>query len=152
MKRSLIFIFLAAFLSLGLSSCGDKSAVAKNSIAKDVDTATFKKMMDEGKFTAIDVRAPKERLSDNVFSDVNKPYGFIPGTPKNINWKDGAAFKAGLSKLDKSKPYGVYCRSGNRSGKAMNMMHNMGFKEVYNLAGGMKGWLKAGYESEVVPK
>ena len=151
MKRSIIFIFLAAFLAIGWSSCGGTDTNA-DGVAKDVDTATFKKMMDEGQFTAIDVRAPKERLSDNVFKDVNKPYGYIPNTPLNINWKDGDAFKAGLAKLDKNKPYGVYCRSGHRSGNAMKMMHEMGFKKVYNLKGGMKGWLKAGYESEVIPK
>ncbi len=82
---------------------------------------------------------------------MNAYYGFITGTTINHNWKDGAAFKAGLEKLDKSKSYGVYCRSGNRSGKAMAMMNKMGFKEVYNLEGGMKGWLKAGYPTEVIP-
>ena len=108
--------------------------------------------MEEGKFEAIDVRAPKERYSDNIFDEVGKPYGYIEGTPLNINWKDQEAFKAGLAKLDKNKAYGVYCRSGHRSGNAMKMMHDMGFKEVYNLAGGMKGWLKAGYPSKVIPK
>ena len=163
MKQVLIFIFFAAFLSFGMTSCGDEAAKATGStnegahaedvaIAKDLETAVFKQMMSDGKFEAIDVRAPKERLSDNIYTKVGKPYGFIPGTPHNFNWKDGADFKAGLAKLDKSKAYGVYCGSGNRSGKAMAAMHKMGFKEVYNLAGGMKGWHQAGNAVEVVEK
>ena len=155
MKNSLILIFFAAFLSLGLTSCGDTATTSdtpgETTIAKDIDAATFKQMMADGKLTAIDVRKPEERFEGNVFKDVNKSYGFIAGTPLNIDWK-AKSFNSEIEKLDKSKPYGVYCRSGNRSGKAMNAMRKMGFKEVYNLENGLKGWLKAGLETEVVPK
>ncbi len=42
---------------------------------------------------------------------------------------------AELSKLDKTKTYKVYCRSGNRSGQVMRIMKNMGFSDVENLGG-----------------
>ena len=45
-----------------------------------------------------------------------------------------------IQKLDKSKNFYVYCRSGNRSGKACAMMDEMGFNETYNLLGGMNEW------------
>ena len=156
MKNSLILIFFAAFLSLGLTSCGDGAgshggkAVA-DAISKDIDAATFKQMLADGKFIAIDIRKPKERFSDNIFKDLNKPYGYIPGTQLNIDWEN-KTFMDEMEKLDKSKAYGIYCRSGNRSGKALRAMKGMGFKEVYNLDHGMKGWMKAGFETEVVPK
>ena len=156
MKRSLIFIFLAAALSFGFSSCGDGAGshggkAVDNAISKDIDAATFKQMLADGKFTAIDIRKPKERYDDNIFKDLGKPYGFIPGTQLNIDWEN-KTFMDEMEKLDKSKPYGIYCRSGNRSGKALRAMKGMGFKEVYNLDHGMKGWMKAGFETEVVPK
>lgn len=154
MKNSLILIFFAAFLSLGLTSCGDTAPTDKpgeTTIAKDIDAATFKQMMADGKLTAIDIRKPEERFEGNVFKDVNKSYGFIAGTTLNIDWK-AKSFNSEMEKLDKSKPYGIYCRSGNRSSKAMNAMRGMGFKEVYNLENGLKGWMKAGFETEVVPK
>jgi rhodanese-related sulfurtransferase len=46
-------------------------------------------------------------------------------------------FKSNLAKLDKATPYYIYCRSGNRSGQALQIMRGLGFKEVYDLAGGM---------------
>jgi len=42
--------------------------------------------------------------------------------------------------LDKSKPVVVYCRTGKRSLVASQMLVNMGFQEVYNLAGGIHAW------------
>lgn len=44
-------------------------------------------------------------------------------------------FKNQISKLDKSKNYKVYCRSGNRSGQAIKIMQSMGFKNLENLGG-----------------
>lgn len=49
-------------------------------------------------------------------------------------------FKSQIEKLDKSKTYYVYCRSGSRSGSAMRLMNQMGFEKVYNLAGGIISW------------
>lgn len=45
-----------------------------------------------------------------------------------------------MDALDKNKPYLVYCRSGRRSVRVCVLMRNSGFKEVYNLDGGIKAW------------
>ncbi len=45
-----------------------------------------------------------------------------------------------LNSLDKNKRYFIYCRSGNRSGQTMQLMKQLGFKEVYNLQYGIKDW------------
>ena len=49
----------------------------------------------------------------------------------------GEDFKEQLLKqLDKSKPVFIYCRSGNRTSKTVDIMKGLGFKEVNNLVGG----------------
>jgi rhodanese-related sulfurtransferase len=45
-----------------------------------------------------------------------------------------------LERLDKSKSYYLYCRSGNRSYHAAREMLRLGFENVYNLAPGIIGW------------
>ena len=50
-----------------------------------------------------------------------------------------------LAQLDPSRRYLFICRSGGRSTKAAQQALFSGFKEVYNLDGGMIGWRKAGY-------
>ncbi len=50
------------------------------------------------------------------------------------------AFMEALQRLDKSKNYYVYCRSGNRSGQACAIMYSLGFANAYNLKGGIVEW------------
>jgi rhodanese-related sulfurtransferase len=74
----------------------------------------------------IDVRTPSEFKS-----------GSIKGA-KNIN-VTGPDFNRETAKLDKSKQYFIFCRSGARSGHACRMMSAQGFK-VINLSGGVGAW------------
>jgi len=50
-----------------------------------------------------------------------------------------------LAELEKSKqsPVLVYCRSGNRSGHASQILTKAGFADVSNLAGGILAWESA---------
>ena len=50
-----------------------------------------------------------------------------------------------ISQLNKTDTYLLYCRSGNRSGKTLNIMKKIGFNKVYNLQGGVNNWKKQGY-------
>jgi rhodanese-related sulfurtransferase len=49
---------------------------------------------------------------------------------------------------DKDKEIIMICRSGNRSGRATQYFLDNGFKDVYNMEGGMIAWNKAGYPLE----
>ena len=60
----------------------------------------------------------------------------------NIDWK-GNDFQTQVSTLDKSKPVFVYCLSGGRSAEAVGQMRSDGFKEVYELQGGIMKWREA---------
>ena len=65
--------------------------------------------------------------------------GIIPNAI-NIDIHKGQDFISEIEKLDKSKNYYVYCRSGARSGKACEIMNELGFDNAYNLLGGMLDW------------
>ena len=45
-----------------------------------------------------------------------------------------------MSKLDKNKELYIYCKSGNRSGKAARKLKELGFTKVYDLRGGISNW------------
>jgi len=49
-------------------------------------------------------------------------------------------FESKIAALDKDKEYLMYCRSGNRSGRACKMMQKKGFKNLYNLEKGYSAW------------
>ncbi|GAB2767182.1 rhodanese-like domain-containing protein [Salinimicrobium soli] len=65
--------------------------------------------------------------------------GYIPNA-KNIDIYKAHEFLEELDKLDKSKNYYVYCRSGARSAQACKVMDQKGFHETYNLLGGFSQW------------
>ncbi len=65
--------------------------------------------------------------------------GYIPNAI-SIDIYLGPDFLTELEKLDKSKNYYVYCRSGNRSGQACAIMNSKGFEKAFNLEGGFMNW------------
>ncbi len=75
----------------------------------------------------IDVRTQQEfydaRIPNSILMDLMNPH-----------------FNQELAKLDKTKSYFLYCRSGNRSYYAAKEMMKLGFEKVYNLAPGIIGW------------
>ena len=102
------------------------------------------KTVDELDYGRVSVSQAKQLVSnpDIVIIDVRTPEewaeGIIPGAQK-VDYLAGDV-ETQLAKLDKSKEYLVYCRSGNRSQKSMALMNEAGFDKVYELKGGYKAW------------
>ncbi|MBC8300383.1 MAG: rhodanese-like domain-containing protein, partial [Pelagibacterales bacterium] len=53
-------------------------------------------------------------------------------------------FSENAEKLDKNIPIVLYCRSGKRSSLSANKLSKLGFKEIYNLQGGILDWIEIG--------
>ncbi len=73
--------------------------------------------------------------------DVRNPYeveiAAIPGTDKVIPVDQ---LPERLSELDSSREMVVYCRSGARSGSAVELLKSAGFRKVKNMVGGVLRW------------
>lgn len=95
---------------------------------KNAPIAELTKLKNEKKAVVIDVRTPAEWQE-----------GVIEGATLFIDFK-GANFEQQIAKLDKSKTYIVYCRSGGRSAGASQVMFDNGFKNVINMHGGIMSW------------
>ncbi|OAB81698.1 hypothetical protein ULVI_00805 [Cochleicola gelatinilyticus] len=57
-------------------------------------------------------------------------------------------FEEKVKNLDKNKPVYLYCKKGGRSAKAAEILADMGFKEIYDLQGGITNWEESGFETE----
>ena len=81
---------------------------------------------------------------DNIIiMDVRTPEEIATGKIPNaleLDIFNPENFKNEIDKMDKSKSYYIYCRSGNRSGQACVFMESLGFEKTYNLMGGMLEW------------
>lgn len=85
---------------------------------------------------AIDTPAAKQLLAKPATEvlDVRTPVEFITGhlaQARNLNVSNDD-FAQQVTKLDTSKTYVVYCRSGKRSSKAADIMYQQGFRHVVN--------------------
>ena len=95
---------------------------------KTITVEAVKARIDAGeKLLLLDVREPHEHADFNIGGTL-LPLGQVQALQVDDieDWKD--------------KEVIVYCRSGNRSGQACNILEQAGFTNVSNLVGGMLDW------------
>jgi rhodanese-related sulfurtransferase len=80
-----------------------------------------------GQVRLVDVREPDEYVS---------ALGHIPGA----ELVPLGSFLEAVERWDKGATVVLVCRSGGRSARAAGALVQLGFREVYNLSGGMLAW------------
>jgi len=75
----------------------------------------------------LDVREPHELDISQIAGAELMPLGQLP---------------AHLSELDTADDFVVFCRTGSRSGRAVQLMRLAGFRKVKNLVGGINAWAR----------
>jgi adenylyltransferase/sulfurtransferase len=91
----------------------------------EIQVEELKRRLDAGDdIFVLDVREPHEYQICNLGGYLI-PLGDLP---KRVN------------ELDSSREIVAHCRSGVRSGKAVDFLRQAGFKKVHNLAGGILAW------------
>ena len=100
------------------------SKTSKSNTIKILAPDQFKAQVENKNVQLVDVRTPAEFKA-----------GHIKGA-KNIDFFSGN-FESNFDKLNKEKAVYVYCRSGSRSWQAAKKLEAMGFKEIYDLKGGI---------------
>lgn len=127
--KILNLLLLTLSLAFGIYSCNStEDNGSSQAHFETISSAEFKTKQADGNTVVLDVRTPGEIAS-----------GYIAGTQFFADF-NGGNFDTELDGLDKNKTYLVYCRSGNRSSKACQKMVDKGFKNVYNLEGGISAW------------
>jgi thioredoxin len=90
----------------------------------------FNKQITSEEVKLIDVRTPEEYNE-----------GYIKGAI-NIDWNAGD-FETAMTQFGKDQKIFLYCKSGTRSGHAFDLLKKLGYKNVYNLNGGISAWKAA---------
>jgi len=95
---------------------------------QEVSPGTLKSWLDDGRsFVLLDVREPYEAQICSLPGSRSIPLGELP---RRVN------------ELDTADDLVVYCRSGARSAKAVQLLSSVGFKRVENLTGGILAWAR----------
>lgn len=83
---------------------------------------TLEEVISSGNYALVDVREPMELMMDGeIEGAVNIPLGELNSRKEEI--------------LSLDKPVILFCRSGNRSGKALEYLNNEGLINGYNGGG-----------------
>jgi rhodanese-related sulfurtransferase len=86
----------------------------------------------DNEFAILDIRTPGEFQSGHLAKSI--PIDFYSPT-----------FGDQLNRLDKTKTYLVYCRTGNRSTKSLELFQKLKFQKVYHMASGISAWKSEGF-------
>ena len=128
--KRLLYYFLSLIFVLFFFGCANLST-----IPLEMEPVQVSKMLETDpkhlNLLILDVRTPKEFDQGHIEKAVN--IDFYSST-----------FKKDLSRLDRKKNYLVYCRSGNRSMQTLNIMKELGFRNVASITGGIIKWQNEG--------
>ena len=118
----LLTLLLSALTGIAAARSADTTG------GKVISQKKFERLMKKKNTVVLDVRTPGE------YRD-----GHIPGALL-IDVLQPEAFKAKAAELDRTNRYLVYCKSGRRSHQATVILRQMGFQDLYDLAGGFSAW------------
>jgi rhodanese-related sulfurtransferase len=105
------------------------------SAVKDVGTAEVTLLINRQNAVLLDVREPKEFEGGRLPNAIHIPLSQLQSRAQEL-----AKFS--------SRPVVAYCATGRRSRMATNALTRVGFKEIYNLHGGLQAWKKDGLPLE----
>ena len=128
-KKEQLYIAIAAVviavLAIIIFTSGGNSG-----LPAEINTATGKQMFDEGAFM-LDVRNPDEWEMYHVDGATLIP---LPELEARVN------------EVPRDREIVVICNSGNRSQTGRDILLEAGFENVTSIAGGIQGWMSAGYD------
>ncbi len=93
------------------------------------------KLIDDASFTILDVRTIDEYKASHIMRAIVIP---VQELQKRISEIEHL----------KDKKVLVYCRTGNRSKKALQILQQNGFSQLYHLEKGISFWIKEGFKVE----
>lgn len=136
LARVLAALLISA-MALALAACGSAAdtgagtEAGATALPAEVSVDEAAALRDDGAFI-LDVRQPEEWVEVHIPDATLIPLGELA---------------ARTAELPKDQEILVYCRSGNRSQEGRDILEAAGFESVTSMAGGIKDWVAAGYET-----
>lgn len=124
-------IFVSSLILAAISGCISTTKPPEKAQYTDVSVQQAREMIDSGDVLILDVRTQEEYNAGHI---------------KNSTLIPVQVLDKRLNELPRDKKILVYCRSGSRSAQASQILVNNGFKEIYNMKGGITDWTNAGYD------
>lgn len=135
MNNTIVIIGVVVIAAIIIISLFSRTKKESSNKVMDINVTEFKQQKESQSGIIIDVRS-QEEYDEGHLAETDRHHDLMNGD-----------FEAQLDSLDKDETYYLYCRSGNRSGKAASLMTQRGFENVYNI-GGFQDLVDAGLKAE----
>lgn len=132
-RRTVFNLMLLCITSMVCSS--QKSDSLDLSAIVQLTPQDASELVDDTSFTILDVRTIDEYKASHIKRAIVIPVQELQKRVSEIeHFKD--------------KKVLVYCRTGNRSKKALQILQQNGFSQLYHLEKGISAWIQEGYKVE----
>lgn len=128
MRKNVLYMLLAQLLFVSCTFSVEKKVYGKGEV-HSVSVEAFSDSISKPGVQIVDVRTPEEFDAGNIEGSIN------------IDVLTGRFGEEALALLDKTRTVALYCRSGNRSKDAAEMLSLMGYN-VVELDKGYNAWLE----------
>lgn len=125
-------LVVMATLAVILLKSANCCVASPASIVQNISPVEYQDRFTSASHLLIDVRTPEEFASGHIQGAVNIPVDDLTGR---------------LNEVPNNQPVVVYCRSGNRSARASQMLAQSGYTSIYDL-GGITAWAEQGFPVE----
>ena len=135
MKKKLIAAaipLVIIWFGLVVAALGDQDSTRVIAVSAKEAADLIDEHNGDDKFAILDIRTPVEFQSGHLAKSI--PIDFYSPT-----------FADQLNRLDKTKTYLVYCRTGNRSTKSLQLFKKLKFQKVYHMTSGISDWKSKGF-------
>lgn len=140
-RRYLGLAIVITGLVMGIGACSSGSPAPAANAGSAVAAAPEKV---NTKIAPADYQSKFGAGSDHILIDVRTPEEFASGhIPGSVNIPVDSLGQR-LSEVPQDKPVVLYCRSGNRSNQAAQILDQAGYTQIYDL-GGIVTWQQQGY-------
>lgn len=128
------FIVVAALAFVLINNQTTCCAANPTSVVQDISPAGYQNQFTTNSTShlLIDVRTPEEFATGHIRGAVNIPVDSL---------------ESRLNEVPGEQPIVVYCRSGNRSATASQILAQAGYTSIYDL-GGLNDWTAQGFPVE----
>ncbi len=96
---------------------------------QNIDAAALQTLLAQKPVVLLDVRTDAEVARGVIAGARHIPLFGLPGR---------------IGELPDDATVVIYCQSGGRSAQACSYLAQQGFDDLYNLSGGIMGWLRGG--------
>jgi hydroxyacylglutathione hydrolase len=129
--RKLAFVGLDARIEGGLTLASWREAGHDLAGLEQMDVTGLRRAIDEGRVQVLDVRDADEWAAGTIDSATLTSFKHLPAELERLS-------------LSPDRPVAVYCAGGMRSSTACSILVRRGFRQVYNVTGGIVAWRDAG--------